>query len=58
MNELRANGSTMELNDLARYQATVAPALTVPYGEHQLATTGKGSGGTTLGAVDGDARPA
>ena len=48
VNELSANGSPMDLTDLARYQATVVPALNVPYGAHQIATTGKGSGGTTL----------
>ncbi len=46
--ELTANGSPFEASDFAQYGASVVPALTVPYGDYRVATTGKGSGGTTL----------
>jgi gamma-glutamyltranspeptidase/glutathione hydrolase len=45
---LAVNGAPFSRADFAAYQATVQPALTVPYRGRTIATTGKGSGGTTL----------
>jgi gamma-glutamyltranspeptidase / glutathione hydrolase len=45
---LAANGAPFVREDFARYQASIEPALTVSYHGRTIATTGKGSGGTTL----------
>jgi gamma-glutamyltranspeptidase/glutathione hydrolase len=45
---LAEHGAPVTEADFAGYQATVAPALTTTYARHEVATIGKGSGGTTL----------
>jgi gamma-glutamyltranspeptidase/glutathione hydrolase len=45
------------LSDFTGYRASIAPALRVPYHDHELITVGRASGGTTLaqtmGILDG-----
>jgi gamma-glutamyltranspeptidase/glutathione hydrolase len=45
---LAENGAPFNRADFAAYQATVQPARTVSYRGRTIATTGRGSGGTTL----------
>lgn len=45
---LTGAGGVFTEADFAGYQATLAPALTTSYAGHTIATTGGGSGGTTL----------
>ena len=45
---LAAAGGILSEADLAGYQATITPALTTAYAGHTIATTGGGSGGTSL----------
>jgi len=45
---LAEHGATVTLEDFSSYQATIAPALTSRYGDHDIFTIGNGTGGTTL----------
>jgi gamma-glutamyltranspeptidase/glutathione hydrolase len=45
---LAENGASIAREDFARYEAVVVPALTVAYRGHEIATAGRGTGGTTL----------
>lgn len=46
--DLAANGAPFTRDDLAAYEARIAPALTTTYGDADIATVGGGTGGTTL----------
>ena len=45
---LSAGGAPFTESDFAAYEANVSPALTTDYAGYEIATTGGGSGGTTL----------
>ncbi|HLL51406.1 MAG TPA: gamma-glutamyltransferase family protein, partial [Thermomicrobiales bacterium] len=46
--DLAANGAPFTGDDLASYQASIAPALSTTYGGSEVHTLGGGTGGTTL----------
>lgn len=54
---LNASGAAFSVEDFGRYQATLDPALTGVYNDHQIITTPTGTGGPTLleslGLLDG-----
>jgi gamma-glutamyltranspeptidase / glutathione hydrolase len=48
ISHLREAGIDFAEEDLASYRARIEPAISVSYGDHVLATMGRGSGGVTL----------